>query len=88
MPVQDYSFQRYSFYDRRDVAAALEPTYPFQPQRGSWGISGIVRFGKSPKYVFFVSFGQTQSGHDFEESVTSYAIIIWHSHSAQSSRRR
>jgi hypothetical protein len=35
MPIQDYSFQRYSFYDRRDVAAALAPAYPFKSQRGS-----------------------------------------------------
>jgi hypothetical protein len=84
MPIQDYSFQRYSFYDRRDVAAALAPAYPFKPQRGSWGISGIVRFGKGPNYVFFVSFGQTQAGHDFDEAVYSNGIVRWQSQPAQS----
>lgn len=62
MATQEYSFRRYSFYDRRDVAVALEPDYPFKPQRGSWGISGIVRFGNGPNFAFFVSFGQTQAG--------------------------
>jgi hypothetical protein len=83
VPVQDYSLQRYSFYDRRNVAAALEPTYPFQSQRGSWGISGIVRFGVGPNYVFFVSFGQTQAGHDFDEAVYSNGVVRWQSQPAQ-----
>jgi hypothetical protein len=84
MPIQDYAFQRYSFYDRRDVAMTLAPTtYSFKPQRGSWGISGIVHFGKGPNYVFFVSFGQTQAGHDFDEAVYSNGIVRWQSHPAQ-----
>lgn len=83
MSIQDYPFQRYSFYDRQDVAAAIAPTYPFEPQRGSWGISGIVRFGKGPNYVFFVSFGQTQAGHDFDEAVYSNGIVRWQSQPAQ-----
>ena len=58
MPIRDYPFHRYNFYDRKDVAAALAPSYSFQPQRGSWRISGIVRFTKDANCVFFVSFGQ------------------------------
>jgi hypothetical protein len=83
MPTQDYSFQRYSIYDRREVAAVVAPAYPFTPQRGSWGISGIVHFGKGPNYVFFVSFGQTQAGHDFDEAVYSNGIVRWQSQPAQ-----
>ncbi len=58
MPAQHYSFQRYNSCVRQDVSAALEPVYSFQRQRGAWGISGIVRFGRGSNYVFFVSFGQ------------------------------
>ena len=83
MPVRDYPFQRYNFYDRREVAAALAPTYDFQPQRGSWGISGIVRFGHSANYVFFVSFGQTQAGHEFDEAVYANGVVRWQSQPAQ-----
>jgi hypothetical protein len=46
----DYPFTRYASYDREAVAAALEPDYHFQPQVGSWGISGIVRSYK-PAYL-------------------------------------
>ena len=83
MPIRDYPFRRYSFYDRKDVAAVLTPSYPFQPQRGSWGISGIVRFTKNADYVFFVSFGQTQAGHEFDEAVYSNGIVHWQSQPAQ-----
>jgi hypothetical protein len=83
MAVQSYPFQRYSFHDRRDVAQALEPEYSFLPQRGSWGISGIVRFGAGPNYVFFVSFGQTQAGHNFDEAVYSNGIVRWQSQPSQ-----
>jgi len=82
-PFRTTSLQRYSFYDRQDVAAALEPAYLFQPQRGSWGISGIVRFGVGPNYVFLVSFGQTQAGHDFDEEVYSNGIVQWQSQPGQ-----
>jgi hypothetical protein len=83
VPIQDYIFQRYAFYDRKLVAAALAPNYKFQAQRGSWGISGIVRFGSGPNYVFFVSFGQKQSGHDFDEAVYANGILRWQSQPAQ-----
>jgi hypothetical protein len=82
VPIRDYPFRRYSFYDRKD-AAALTPSYPFKPQRGSWGISGIVRFTKNADYVFFVSFGQTQAGHEFDEAVYSNGIVRWQSQPAQ-----
>lgn len=83
MPIQDYPFQRYTFYDRRDIATTLAPGYPFKPQRGSWGISGIVRFGVGFNYVFFVSFGQTQAGHEFDEAVYLSGVLRWQSQPAQ-----
>jgi hypothetical protein len=83
MPIQDYPFKRYGFYDRKDVATVLAPTYSFQSQRGSWGISGIVRFGAGPNYVFFVSFGQTQADHEFDEAVYDNGLIRWQSQPSQ-----
>lgn len=79
MRTHGYLFQRYGFYQRRDVATALAPDYSFEPQRGSWGISGIVRFGPGPNYVFFVSFGQSQAGYEFDEGIYSNGIMRWQS---------
>jgi hypothetical protein len=39
--------------------------------------------GKGPNYVFFVSFGQTQAGHDFDEAVYASGIVRWQSQPAQ-----
>jgi hypothetical protein len=83
MPIKDYPFQRYRFYDRQAVAAVLAPHYTFKPQRGSWGISGIVRYGVGFNYVFFVSFGQTQAGHEFDEAIYSSGVLRWQSQPAQ-----
>ena len=83
MPVRDYPFKRYGFYDRQAVAAVLQPSYPFQSQRGSWRISGIVRFGVGPNYIFFVSFGQTQAEHEFDEVVYDNGVIRWQSQPSQ-----
>jgi hypothetical protein len=68
MAKQDYSFKStvsmiavmWQHFSRRTILL---------PQRGSWGISGIVGFGTGPNYVFFVSFGQTQADHEFDEAV-------------------
>jgi len=83
MPIRDYPFTRYQSYDRERVAAVLEPSYLFRPQRGSWGISGIVRFGAGSNYVFFVSFGQTQAEHEFDEAVYDSGIMRWQSQPSQ-----
>jgi uncharacterized protein DUF3883/uncharacterized protein DUF3427 len=79
MPAREYPFRRQQFYDRHDIAAALAPKYQFQAQRGSWGISGIVRFGDGPNYVFFVTFGQKQAEHEFDEAVYANGILRWQS---------
>jgi len=79
MAAREYPFQRQHFYDRQDVAAALAPAYDFKPQRGSWGISGIVRFDSGPNYVFFVTFGKKQAEHEFDEAVYANGILRWQS---------
>ena len=60
MPVQDYSFQCYSFYDRRDVAASLEPTTHFNPSvalGASVASCALERF----RTMSFCLLGQTQA---------------------------
>ena len=70
-------------YDRGAVDSALEPAYVFCPRVGSWGISGIVRFGSGPNYVFFVSFGQKQAEHEFDEAIYENGILEWQSQPSQ-----
>jgi hypothetical protein len=79
MAITDYPLDRYGLYDRKEVAAALAPGYSFQPQVGSWGISGIVRFGAGPNFVFFVTFGQKQGEHSFDEAVYESGVVRWQS---------
>jgi Domain of unknown function (DUF3883)/Domain of unknown function (DUF3427) len=83
MAITDYPLDRYGFYDRKEAAAALAPDYSFQSQVGSWGISGIVRFGDGPNYVFFVTFGQKQGEHSFDEAVYQNGVVRWQSQPRQ-----
>jgi Domain of unknown function (DUF3883)/Domain of unknown function (DUF3427) len=71
-------------YDRRTVHDIFEPETTFIPQSGSWGLWGIIRLRSAPDdFVFFVTFGQSQSGHDFDESVSEDAVLTWQSQPAQ-----
>lgn len=71
-------------YDRRAVHDIFEPETRFTPQSGSWGLWGIIRLRSSPDdFVFFVTFGQSQSGHEFDESVSEDAVLTWQSQPAQ-----
>lgn len=83
MAIFDYPFKRYQTYDRRTVAAALEPSYRFRASVGTWGISGIIRYGDGSNYVLFVSFGQKQGEHEFDEAVYENGIVRWQSQPSQ-----
>ena len=76
-------FKRYSLYTRQEVASILAPDYPFQRQRGTWGAHGIVKFWDEGNFVFFVTFGQSQAGHDFDEGISEEGLLRWHSQPSQ-----
>jgi hypothetical protein len=72
-------------YTRAEAHAMLAPVAPFEIQRGQWGLQGIVPIsGKSGDFAFFVSFGQSQGDHVFEEGITTEGVLTWQSQPSQS----
>lgn len=79
------SLERYHDYTRQDVHDIFAPDTPFTPQSGTWGLHGIVPIPmRAGDFVFFVTFGQSQGDHDFEEFVTESGILAWQSQPSQS----
>lgn len=71
-------------YTREEVHEIFSPDTRFTPQRGTWGLQGIVAIQERPKsYVFFVTFGQEQAGHAFDESITDDGVLTWQSQPRQ-----
>lgn len=73
----------YEYYTRAEVHGIFDPESNFTPQTGTWGLQGIVRIGSGSNRVFFVTFGQSQSGHDFDESISEDGVLIWQSQPKQ-----
>jgi hypothetical protein len=74
----------HSDYSRRSVHAIFSPDTTFVPQAGTWGLHGIVDVPDRPgDYVFFVTFGQTQGSHQFEEFITEDGVLSWQSQPRQ-----
>ena len=71
-------------YSREEVHDIFAPDTAFTPQAGSWGLWGIVRVPNRPgSFVFFVTFGQSQGAHDFDESITANGVLTWQSQPRQ-----
>jgi hypothetical protein len=71
-------------YTREDVHAIFSPETHFTPRAGTWGLQGIVRIpARERDWVFFVTFGQEQGDHIFDESITDGGVLSWQSQSAQ-----
>lgn len=71
-------------YTREDVHAIFSPQTTFTPQAGTWGLQGIVRIPDSDSdWVFFVTFGQKQGEHTFDESITEDGVLSWQSQPLQ-----
>jgi hypothetical protein len=76
--------ERYNDYSRQDVHDIFAPDTPFTLQRGTWGLHGIVPIPlRAGDFVFFVTFGQSQGDHDFEEFVTGHGVLSWQSQPRQ-----
>ena len=75
----------YDLYSRREVQELFDPDYDFQPSRGTWGLQGVIRLpNKANDWVFFVSYGQSQGGHEFDEGITPDGVLTWQSQPSQS----
>lgn len=71
-------------YSRQLVHTIFSPDTVFVPQAGTWGLHGIVDVPHRPgDYVFFVTFGQTQGSHQFEEFITQDGVLSWQSQPRQ-----
>ena len=70
----------YQDYSREDVHDIFAPESRFTPQAGTWGLHGIVEVPDRPRdYVFFVTFGQKEAHHEFDEGVTLEGVLRWQS---------
>lgn len=74
----------WSDYTREDVHSIFSPHTAFTPQSGTWGLQGIVRIPeREGDWVFFVTFGQYQGSHAFDESITDEGVLSWQSQPSQ-----
>ena len=70
----------YEDYSREDVHDIFSPDTPFYIGAGSWGLSGIINIpGRTDDFIFMVTYGSSQSGHDFDEPITDEGVITWQS---------
>jgi hypothetical protein len=78
------SLSQYHDYSREEVHDIFAFGTPFTPQAGTWGLHGIVAIPERPNdFVFFVTFGQTQGDHVFDEGVTEDGVLTWQSQPRQ-----
>jgi hypothetical protein len=78
------SLRLYEDYSREEVHAIFAPDTAFTPQSGTWGIQGIVPIPDRPgDFVFFVTLGQEQAGHVFDEGITKDGVLTWQSQPRQ-----
>jgi hypothetical protein len=74
----------YHDYTREDIHAVFSPDTIFTPQAGTWGLQGVVPIPHRPgDYAFFVTFGQSQGEHVFDEGVTTDGVLSWQSQPQQ-----
>lgn len=77
------------YYDREAVHDLFDPFSKFTRQAGTWGLQGIIQLKLSgtatqvKDYVFFVTYGQSQGQHHFEEGITLNGILSWQSQPKQ-----
>jgi Domain of unknown function (DUF3883)/Domain of unknown function (DUF3427) len=78
------TLELWNTYTREEVHDIFSPDTVFRPQRGSWGISGIVSIpNRTADWVLFVTYGSRQGAHDFDESITEDGVLTWQSQPSQ-----
>jgi hypothetical protein len=83
-PASPRSLRLYEDYSRNDVHDIFAPETRFTPQRGTWGILEIIPVpDRDSNFAFFVTFGQKQAHHTFEESITDGGVLTWQSQPSQ-----
>jgi hypothetical protein len=73
-----------NFYSREDVHSIFSPETNFTLSTGSWGLHGIVKIPQVENdFVFFVTYGQSQGGHEFDEGISENGVLSWQSQPRQ-----
>lgn len=71
-------------YTREQVHKIFSPDTQFTPQTGTWGLHGIVAIpSRESDFVFFVTYGQSQGEHVFDEGITEDGVLSWQSQPSQ-----
>ena len=74
----------YRDYSRQEVHDIFAPDTPFTAQAGTWGLHGIVKVPeREGDFVFFVTFGQEQGDHAYEEGISADGVLNWQSQPSQ-----
>jgi hypothetical protein len=74
----------YEDYSRKEVHDVFDPDSKFTPQAGTWGLQGIIEIPeRAGDYVFFVTYGQRQATHEFDEGITAEGVLRWQSQPKQ-----
>ena len=73
-----------NLYSRKDVHKIFNEPSKFKAGTGSWGLSGIVSIKSTEAdFAFFVTYGTSQSGHDFDEDISDDGVLNWQSQPKQ-----
>ena len=74
------NLELWSEYTREEIHSIFSPDTKFTPQAGTWGLQGIVAVPNRPgDWVFFVTYGNKQGEHSFEEFITNEGVLSWQS---------
>lgn len=72
--------QLWEEYLREEVHGIFSPKTTFTPQAGTWGLQGMIRVpDRNNDWVLFVTYGQQQGDHVFDESITEDGVLSWQS---------
>jgi hypothetical protein len=78
------TLKRNESYTRNEVHDIYAPDTSFTEGAGTWGLQGVVGIPDRPTdYVFFVTFGQSQGDHQFDEGITEEGVLTWQSQPSQ-----
>lgn len=79
----------YTQYSRKDVHDIFSPDTRFTSNSGTWGLHGIIELHDPPgDFIFFVTFGQQQAEHVFDEWITEDGVFSWQSQPRQNLKDR
>ncbi|WP_282122170.1 DUF3427 domain-containing protein [Algibacter mikhailovii] len=75
---------RYGKFSRNDLHAQTVLEKDFVEGAGKWGLHGIVKVPETKNnFVFFVTFGSKEGGHEFKEGITKEGLLTWQSQPQQ-----